>query len=269
MRIGTLVGLVIAIVIATATWQWRTAQAVNRLTHEIESVEPRLAAGEQRVVAAAVRAESGMITAVRTSFDSMAANRLKRYRLALDSVSRAVQTQSELLAEVEVASARARASLPGMVTLDSLNEYYVSRSRGTSLTESFYTSRGSIGFVARNFDFRYVPSTGRLASLRIGKTGDASNRAELIQAWLDEAARAKVKLGYVRQYRRTRPSDYGEYTETLYTRGDLYFKTYYRYDRVQGTYDRYSHQYTYYVENGSTSRREQFELEQYNQKLGS
>lgn len=54
-----------------------------------------------------------------------------------------------------------------------------------------------------------------------------------------------MRLGYVRQYRRTKPSDYGEYTEALYTKGDMYFKTFVQYQRVQGTYGRHSLHYTY------------------------
>jgi hypothetical protein len=104
--------------------------------------------------------------------------------------------------------------------------------------------------------------------LKIGKD-DSSENSELIKAWLEEAERAKVRLGYVRQYRRTKPSDYGDYTEALYRKGDMYFKTFLQYQRIQGTYDRHSLQYTYYVETGSDARRQQYELEQYNEKLGS
>jgi hypothetical protein len=53
------------------------------------------------------------------------------------------------------------------------------------------------------------------------------------------------------------------------TKGDMYFKTYFQYERVQGTYGRHSLQYTYYVEIGSEVRKARYELEQYNQKLGS
>jgi hypothetical protein len=77
-----------------------------------------------------------------------------------------------------------------------------------------------------------------------------------------------MRLGYVQQYRRTKPSDYGESTETRYTKGDMYFKTFMQYQRVQGTYGRHSLQYTYYVETGSDARRKEYELEQYNKKLG-
>lgn len=110
--------------------------------------------------------------------------------------------------------------------------------------ESFYTSLGPIGFQKSHFTFAYIPSSRLLAWLKIGKDNSSEN-SELIKAWLGEAERAKVRLGYVRQYRRTKPSDYGEYTEALYTKGDMYFKTFVQYQRVQGTYGRHSLHYTY------------------------
>jgi len=113
-----------------------------------------------------------------------------------------------------------------------------------------------------------LPSSKRIAWIRIGKAGSTEN-SKLIKAWLDEAARAKLSLGYARTNCTTRPADYGDYTECLYRKGDAYFRTYYQHQRVQGTYDRYSLEYTYYVETGSESRKAQYGLEQYNQKLGS
>lgn len=167
---------------------------------------------------------------------------------------------------------RALNGLPEQVELDELNDYYAKKFGGNTeafgLVESFNTAVGPITFQKHHFSFAYLLSSKRLARLRIGKDGSTEN-SKLIRTWLDESADAKVRLGYVRQYRITKPSDYGEYTEALYRKGDMYFKTYFQYQRMQGTYDRYSLQYTYYVEVGSNARSRQFDLEQYNQKLGS
>jgi len=103
--------------------------------------------------------------------------------------------------------------------------------------------------------------------VKIGKANSTEN-SELIKAWIEESAAAKEKLGYVRQYRTTKPSDYGEYTEALYRKGDMYFKTYLQYQRVQGTYGRHSLQYTYYVEIGSEVRKRQYDLEAVQSKTG-
>jgi hypothetical protein len=55
----------------------------------------------------------------------------------------------------------------------------------------------------------------------------------------------------------------------MHSNGDMYFKTYFQFERILETYGRHSMQYTYYVEIGSKQRREQFQLEQYARKLGT
>jgi len=176
--------------------------------------------------------------------------------------------------EIQAERARAEAGLPGQVNLDELNDYYHRKwqsKQGLSYLnsiESFETEHGSINFDKTDFSFVYIPSSGKLARLRIGKSNSTLN-SQLINAWLDESAEVKQRQGYRLIYNRTRNADYGEYTEKMYRNDDMYFKTYYQYERVQGTYDRHSLQYTFYVEVGSKSRNEQYEMEQYNQKLGS
>lgn len=167
---------------------------------------------------------------------------------------------------------RALNGLPEQIDLDKLNNHYAEiwskQSNDYGAVESFNTAQGSISFQKRHFSFAYIPSSEKIAWLKIGKDNSQEN-SELIKAWLDEAERAKVQLGYAREYRKTKPSDYGEYTESLYRKGDAYFKTFLQFQRVQGTYGRHSLQYSYYVEIGSEARRQKYELEQYNQKLGS
>jgi len=55
----------------------------------------------------------------------------------------------------------------------------------------------------------------------------------------------------------------------IYKKGDLYFKTYYQYERVLETYDRHSLQYNFFIELGSLKRKDQYMSEQYNIKTGS
>jgi hypothetical protein len=155
-----------------------------------------------------------------------------------------------------------------MVDLDQLNDYYSSKFKNNSGYEQFQTQRGEISFYSSSFDFVYARNPFQLACLRIGKKESTEN-AELIKAWLNESANAKIRLGYRNIYSRTKNAEYGEYTEKFYEKGDLYFKTYFQYERVQGTYDRHSLQYTFYVETGSKERKARMELEQYINKLGS
>lgn len=162
--------------------------------------------------------------------------------------------------------------LPDNFELDQVNQYYVEKwnqsTSNDSPLETFHTSIGEIKFTKNDFSFLYVSSPRLLAWLRIGKSGSVEN-VNIIKAWLRDAAQAKTRLGYVHKYSDTQPSDYGEYTESYYQKGDLYFKTYFQYDRVLETYGRHSLRYTYFVEVGSIGRKRHYELEQYRQKLGS
>lgn len=178
----------------------------------------------------------------------------------------ALSTKQSQLTQTE----RALAGLPELVELDELGRVYGQQasSQGYQQSIEFPTAKGSIWFSGRDVTLAYVPSTKQLAHVRIGKKATSEN-AELIRAWLSQATDAKVRLGYQQVDRKSRPADYGEYTETEYRKGDMYFRTYFQYERVQGTYGRHSMQYTYYVETGSMSRRDRYNLEQYNRKLGS
>lgn len=233
-----------------------------------ESVQSIESAGQATLKSFRETVASDLASVAKTVSDEQARaleERLKRLNAEvskLEAESRNAQAERD----------RVLNGLPEHVELDELNDYYAARWKQKTgyigTVETFNTSQGSIGFQKNHFSFAYIPSSKRLAWLKIGKDAVTEN-AELIKAWLDESVRAKGRLGYVRQYRTTKPSDYGEYTEALYRKGDMYFKTYLQYQRVQGTYDRHSLQYTYYVETGSDARKQQYELEQYNQKLGS
>lgn len=227
--------------------------------------------------------ETARDLALKSLHDSVASDLASAARAVSDEEARAFEDRlRQLTAEVsrreaELAALKAERDrtlngLPEQVDLDQLNDYYAAKWKTEtgyfSAVETFNTALGPITFQKSDFTFAYVPSSKRLAWVKIGKD-DSTENSELIKAWINESERAKMRLGYTREYRRTKPADYGEYTEALYRKGDMYFKTFLQYQRVQGTYGRHSLQYTYYVESGSTARKQQYELEHYNEKLGS
>ena len=197
---------------------------------------------------------------------------LTSFENQLKILKKNIEKEQKRLNQLQEKKQRIYNNLPDQVTLDELNDYYANKWKSTTSSygtfESFQTKLGQLSFYKGDFSFSYIPSSRKVAWIKIGKEQSTTN-SELIKAWLNESASAKVRLGYHLIYNRTRPSDYGEYTEKLYRKGDLYFKTYYQYERVQGTYGRHSLQYTFYIEVGSELRKKQYKLEQYNNKLGS
>lgn len=220
----------------------------------------------QAVQAAASAALSGTLATIRQQLDqasAQASNKaIAEFEKRLRDTQAAIATKQAELAQTD----RALSRRPELVELDELARAY--GPQGYQQSIEFPTAKGTIWFSGRDVSLAFVPSTKQLASIRIGRKATSEN-AELIRAWLSQAADAKVTLGYRQVERKSRPADYGEYIETEYRKGDMYFRTYFQYERVQGTYGRHSMQYTYYVETGSISRRERHFLEQYNRKLGS
>jgi hypothetical protein len=268
----------VAVALLAGYSQFRVFQLDRRLgdvTHLPEALSAQASESTKAI-------EGARDQALKSLHDTVASDLLSAAKTISDQQARALEDRLRQLAievskrEAAVRSAEAERDrlqngLPEHVDLDQLNAYYAElwkKETGyASTVESFNTSLGPIGFRKSHFTFAYIPSSRQLAWLKIGKDESGEN-SELIKAWLEEAGRAKMRLGYVQQYRRTKPSDYGESTETRYTKGDMYFKTFMQYQRVQGTYGRHSLQYTYYVETGSDARRKEYELEQYNKKLG-
>lgn len=227
-------------------------------------------AAVQSIQTAASSAQTETTASLHRQLEQAAAQVIERAVAQLEQRLRAVDsnlsTKQNQLAQTE----RALAQLPELVELDELAKTYGQQpsSQGSQQRIEFPTPKGSIWFSDRDMTLAYVPSTKQLAFLRIGRKASSEN-VELIRAWLSQATDAKVTLGYRQIDRKTRPSDYGEYNEAEYRKGDMYFRTYFQFERVQGTYGRFSMQYTYYVETGSISRRNRHFLEQYNRKLGS
>jgi hypothetical protein len=212
------------------------------------------------------------VQAVAASTDDIVKSKLQDFQERLGAVTADIEKQRQELAALEQNRERLSKGLPGAVDLDELGRYYAeilkNDNQYSSPAERFRTSVGEITFSESNIQVVRLPSDGSAVWVKIGKDSTAEN-AELLRAWISEAERAKTRLGYVREYRRVLPADYGEVAESLFRKGDLYFKTYLQYQRIQGTYGRHSLEYTYYVETGSVSRKDRYELEQYNKKLGS
>jgi len=187
------------------------------------------------------------------------------FKSQLQALRKQIETQQAKYQREKNRLERIENGLPEQVELDDL---YTKYSKRYSASEVFHTSKGSISFYSSHIEYTLVPSTGKVASIRIGK-GQSTEDSELIKAWLRESEQVKQRLGYKFINQKTRPTDYGEATEKLYRRGDMYFKTYYQYTRVQGTYNSTNYRYKFYVEIGSEKRKNRHKLEQYNNKLGS
>lgn len=195
--------------------------------------------------------------------DSLLNKRLTYYSNQLANIQQQIVTERKKLEEVKINRQRAINGLPETINLDQLYEKYK-----LSTEETFYTSKGQISFLLFHFSFLTVPSTNEIAYFRIGKENSNENAA-LIEAFLEESANSKLKQGYKLVSNNEYPVDYGTYTIKKYIKGDAYFITYFQYKTYQGTYNSKYFRYNYYVEIGSSKRKKQFEIEQFNSKLGS
>lgn len=195
--------------------------------------------------------------------DSLMNEKLQFYSNQLENIKKQIVVENKKLSEIKINRQRALNGLPETISLDELYSKYKK-----NRTESFYTSKGRIAFLLNDFSFLTVPSTREVAYIRIGKENSSENSA-LINAFLDESAKSKIKQGYRLISNKTYPADYGKYKIKKYKKGDSYFLTFYQFTRHQGTYNSTYFRYKYYIEIGSTKRKEQFENEQFNSKLGS
>lgn len=254
--------------------------AVRRKQEQIFDLENRLKLAESEAIDALeqtrerVANELATSTRDRIKLDADAAlnENLARYRAELQQIQEEIDSERSRLSELVETTQRAEAGLPELIELDDLNTYY-----GEKLAEaeslqatiaSFQTSNSTLSFEKGDFSFQYVPSTRKLARLRIGKENSTID-PEIIKAWLSDAESAKDKLGYRLISDNTVNKNDGQAKEKHYTKGDMYFKTFFQYKSVRGMNDRDSLQYDFFVEVGSESRSETARLESYNKKLGS
>lgn len=259
---------------------------VNNLTQKSNALDTAVAEGLLKIEEEANEKQREIAQAISSDLNQAIYEKVQSFKSELSSITLEIEKEELRLAKLRNERVRAENGFPELIELDDLYAYYnakpgvnstseISAFTSNSMTaEIFQTQRGEIKFSSADIETAVVPSNSKAAWVRIGKNPSSlplisKDNAELIHAFLDESSQAKVQQGYVLVSDETNPADYGEYTEKLYKKGDMYFKTYFQYERVQGTYDRHSHQYTYYVETGSSSRKEQYQLEQYNSKLGS
>jgi 3-methyladenine DNA glycosylase AlkC len=215
------------------------------------------------------------ISSIEEQSERITENKIKVFQDELRAIQNRIAIERTKLEKIEDKRVRELSRLPEQVSLDDLYTSYNEKTTikpyaalGSNKIESFNTEKGTLSFTSSNYTFAIVPSTDLVAWMKLGKNNSSLN-SELIKAWLEESEDMKLKQGYRLVSNRTYDSDYGETTEKLFRNEDMYFKTYFQYQRVQGTYGRHSLQYTFHVEVGSTSRKDRYQLEQYNQKLGS
>jgi hypothetical protein len=209
---------------------------------------------------------------VTLEMDAALNEKLARYRDELQQVQEEIDAERSRLERLRETRQRAETGLPELVELDDLNTYYGKKlNEDESLhgtIETFETSKGTLSFDKDNFGFQYVPSTRKLARLRIGQQNSTVD-PEIIKAWLADAESAKSELGYRLISNNTTNTNDGQVREKRYQKDDMYFKTYFQPKSVRGVNDRHSLQYDFFIEVGSESRSEAARLESYNKKLGS
>lgn len=254
--------------------------AVRRKQGQLFDLENRLKLAESEAMDALEQTKERVANELATSTrkrvnletDAALNEKLARYRAELQHVQDEIELERSRLSQLSETRQRAEAELPELIELDDLNTYYGRKlNEDTSLhatIETFQTSKGTLSFEKDDFGFQYVPSTEKLARVRIGKQNSTID-PELIKAWLADAESAKSKLGYRLISDHTKNTNVGQAKEKHYEKGDLYFTTYFQSKRVRGMDDRHSLQHDFYVEVGSETRSETARLESYNQKLGS
>lgn len=200
------------------------------------------------------------------TYNGIASDYQDKLKVTLSDFANAEKSLSEARAEYD----ERLYEMPEPKSLDQVAEYYLSKfgeKVSTFEIERFETRRGSLSFHRGDVLMCFIPSTGKLAYIRIGKEQSSEN-AELIKQWLDDSTAEKTKMGYKRVSTKTSPTEYGQKTVSDYEKGDLYFQTYFQTTRMIETYNRYSLMYKFYIEMGSKVRRERFFLEDYNNKTG-
>jgi chromosome segregation ATPase len=231
--------------------------AVRRRQERFFDLENRLKMAESEAMDALeqtkerVAHELATSTRKRVNLETDAAinEKLARYRAELQQIQEEIDSERSRLAELRDTRQRAEAGLPELIELDDLNTYYGEKlNEDESLyatIESFQTSKGTLSFDKDDLGFQYVPSTRKLARLRIGKQNSTID-PDIIKAWLADAESAKTKLGYRLISNNTKNTDDGQAKEKLFTKGDMYFTTYFQYRTVRDTNDRQSLQYDFF-----------------------
>jgi hypothetical protein len=135
-----------------------------------------------------------------------------------------------------------------------------------TIIEQFETNAGPISIYSKNIKFGLLQSK-KAAWIRIGKEQSSEN-SEAIKLFLKKAKQEKINAGYKVIEEKESPSDYGTTQIARLKRGDQYFTTYFQTTRILATYKRFYMVYTYFIEMGMQSRKQIWEKEQAEEKLG-
>jgi hypothetical protein len=203
----------------------------------------------------------------------IAEQNLAEFLAKLTTVKNQVVAEQEALDNLKVNLSRLERGLPELVDLESLANGYSEKIRRAKnpfhTVVTFFTRQGEISFNANEINIVRSPSRNTVAWIRIGKEKETRVLQATIKSWIAEALEAKIKNGHKKISEKTTPTAYGSVTENLLESDTMYFKTSYQYERVQGTYNSTSYQYSFFVETGSKERSKTYLLDQYTWGLGS
>jgi hypothetical protein len=189
--------------------------------------------------------------------------RREKFKKEIENIHTKIESEKVRLKQIKDERVRVDNNLPEIRTLEELYNKY----RNFEGKE-FITSQGVLKIRKYDLDIVKVPSTGKVASMRFGKS-TTDEKSILIKAFLEEATESKLDNGYVLYDKEEKTIDYGDYTKEVYHKSDSYFTTYYQKTRYKGkTYNSTHYRYEYYIELGSLTRMEQFQKEQYSKSLG-
>lgn len=138
---------------------------------------------------------------------------------------------------------------------------------GIKLGEQFSVFQTSSGPIRCN-NLVEKDHDGNIAYIRFGNINSQEDGA-LIKQFIEETTRFKLHKGYRLIESKTKEEDYGESISKSYEKGDLYFRTYFRYSRNSGTYNTTYYTYTYYIEVGSLTVKKNLEDFSTLKKIGS
>jgi chromosome segregation ATPase len=155
--------------------------AVRRRQGQLFGLENRLKLVESEAIDALEQTKERVANELATStrnrvgleMDAALNEKLARYRAELQQIQEQTDAERSQLSELVETRQRAEAGLPELREVDDLNTYYgekLAEAESHHATiESFQTSEGTLSFEKDDFGFQYVPSTRKLARLRIGK----------------------------------------------------------------------------------------------------
>ena len=186
---------------------------------------------------------------------------LSNYKKKVEEYEAKIDDQNSEYKRLVNRNKRKEQDLP---TLVSLEEIYQKYSQSNYL--NFTTDEGEL--TIQNIKYYFLPESKKIAYIKIGEES-VTKRSELIKAFIEDSETSKIKEGYRLIKNQNSSTDYGKIKKKTFVKGDAYMNTSYEFERVQGTYDRHSFLYTYYIELGSVSRKKEFKSQHYANRIGN